>query len=87
MLNGAIVFADVVYNARDAERASEAQQVSHETKCNAEDERSAEGFSQGLPDPFWTQWCCALRSLEDDTKKRGQRERHMRRLGEYPKEK
>jgi len=52
-LIGAVVFADVVDDARDAERAGEAQQVGQEAECDAEDERSAECFPQGLPDPLW----------------------------------
>lgn len=44
LLNGAIVSADVVNDARDAERASKAQQVGHEAERDAEDERPAESF-------------------------------------------
>lgn len=44
LLKGAIVFADVVNDPRDAERTSEAQQVGHEAECDAEDEGPAERF-------------------------------------------
>lgn len=44
-LNGAIVLADVVDNARDAERTGKAQQVGQEAERDAEDERSAKCFS------------------------------------------
>lgn len=65
-LNGAVVLADVVDDARDAKRTGEAQQVGQEAECDAEDERSAECFPQGLPDPFWTLGCHALRPLKKD---------------------
>lgn len=68
-LNGAIVFADVVDYARDAERTGKAQQVGQEAERDAEDERSAECFSQGLPDPLWTLQCYALRPLKGNKKK------------------
>lgn len=44
LLNGAIVFADVVNDPRDAEGAGEAQQVGHEAERDAEDEGPAERF-------------------------------------------
>lgn len=44
-LNGAIVLADVVDYARDAERTGKAQQVGQEAERDAEDERSAKCFS------------------------------------------
>lgn len=53
-LNGAVVLADVVHDARDAERAGEAQKVGHEAECDAEDERSAKRFPQCLPDQLWS---------------------------------
>lgn len=70
LLNGAVILADVVDDARDAERTGEAQQVGQEAECDAEDERSAECFPQGLPDQLWAQGCCALRPLREDKKKR-----------------
>lgn len=66
LLNGAVILADVVDDARDAERTGEAQQVGQEAECDAEDERSAECFPQGLPDQLWAQGCCALRPLRED---------------------
>lgn len=69
LLNGAVILADVVDDARDAERTGEAQQVGQEAECDAEDERSAECFPQGLPDQLWAQGCCALRPLREDKKK------------------
>lgn len=50
LLDGAVVLADVVDDAGDAEGTSKAQQVGHESECDAEHERSAEGFPQSLPD-------------------------------------
>ena len=44
LLDGAVVLADVVDDARDAKGTSKTQQVSQESECDAEDERSAEGF-------------------------------------------
>lgn len=70
LLNGAVILADVVDDARDAERTGEAQQVGQEAECDAEDERSAKCFPQGLPDQLWAQGCCALRPLREDKKKR-----------------
>lgn len=69
LLNCAVVLADVVDDAWDAEGAYKAQQVSQEAECDAEDERSAECFPQGLPDQLWAQWRCALRPLREDRKK------------------
>lgn len=68
-LNGAIVLADVVDDARDAEGSGKTQQVSQEAECNAEDKRSAKCFPQGLPDPLWTLGRCSLRPLIKDKKK------------------
>ena len=50
LLDGAVVLADVVDDAGDAERTGKAQQVGHESECDAEHERSSEGFPQSLPD-------------------------------------
>lgn len=44
LLNGAVILADVVDDARDAERTGKSQQVSQEAERDAEDERSAECF-------------------------------------------
>lgn len=71
LLDGAVIFADVVDNARDTEGTSKAQQISQEAECDAEDERSAKGFPQGLPDQLRAQGCSALRPLSADTKKSG----------------
>lgn len=65
LLNGAVVLADVVDDARDAEGTGEAQQVGQEAECDAENERSAERFPQGLPDQLWALGCCALRLLRE----------------------
>lgn len=54
LLNSAVVLADVVDDAGDAEGPGEAQQVSQEAECDAEDERSAECFPQRLPDQLWS---------------------------------
>lgn len=69
LMNGAVVLANVVDDAGDAERAGEAQQVGQEAESDAEDERSAECFPQGLPDPLWALGCCALRPLREDKQK------------------
>ena len=50
LLDGAVVLADVVDDAGDAERTGKAQQVGHESECDAEHEGSAECFPQSLPD-------------------------------------
>lgn len=71
LMNGAVVLADVVDDARDAERAGEAQQVGQEAECDAEHERSAECFPQSLPDQLWALGCCVLRPLREDQKKGG----------------
>lgn len=71
LLDGAVILADVVDNARDTEGTGEAQQVGQEAECDAEDERSAECFPQGLPDQLWAQGCGALRPLSKDKKKSG----------------
>lgn len=63
LLDGPIVFADVVHDSRDAERSNEAQQVSQDPEHDAEDERPAEGLPQGLPDPLWAWGGCALGPL------------------------
>ena len=68
-LNGAVVFADVVDDARNAERTGKAQQVGQEAERDAEDERFAKCFPQGLPDLLWTLGCCCLRPLKKDKKK------------------
>lgn len=57
-------------DAGDAQRADEAQQVCQEAERDAEDERSAERFPQGLPDPLWTLRGCALRLLKGKKKRR-----------------
>lgn len=84
LLNGAVILADVVDDARDAERTGEAQQVGQEAECDAEDERSAKCFPQGLPDQLWAQGCCALRPLREDKKKEkgGQRWKYISMLSE-----
>lgn len=64
-LNGAVIPADVVHNSGDAEGASEAQQVSQEAECDAEDERPAKGLPQSLPDHLWTRRCRSRRSLKE----------------------
>jgi len=64
LLNGTIVFADMVNDARDAEGSNKAQQISQEAESDTEDETSAESFPQGQPDPLWTLGCCALRTLK-----------------------
>lgn len=71
LLDGAVIFADVVDNARDTEGTGEAQQVGQEAECDAEDKRPAECFPQGLPDQLRAQGCGALWSLSADTKKSG----------------
>lgn len=63
LLNGAVILADVVDDAGDAERAGEAQQVGQEAECDAEDKRSAKRFPQGLPNRRRAKGCCALRPL------------------------
>lgn len=70
LLDGPIVFADVVHDPRDAERPNEAQQVSQDPEHDAEDERPAEGLPQGLPDPLWTRGGCTQRPLGGGQKKR-----------------
>lgn len=72
MLDGTIVFADVVNDAGDAERAGEAQQVSHDAERDAEDERPAESFPQSQPDPLRTLRCSALRLLSERSTKKKQ---------------
>lgn len=69
LLYGAVVLADVVHDARDAERPGETQQVGQEAECDAEDERPAKRFPQGLPDPLWTLGRRALRPLKKEKKK------------------
>lgn len=69
-LNGAVVLADVMDDARDTERTGEAQQVSQEAECDAEDKGSAKCFPQGLPDPLGALGCCSLRPLRKDQKKK-----------------
>lgn len=64
-LNGAVVPADVVHNSGDAEGAGEAQQVGQEAECDAEDERSAKGLPQGLPDHLGTQRRRSLGPLKE----------------------
>lgn len=64
-LNGAVISADVVHNSGDAEGAGEAQQVGQEAECDAEDERSAKGLPQGLPDHLWTQRRGSLGPLKE----------------------
>lgn len=73
LLNGAVVLADVMDDAGDAQWAGEAKQVGQETECDAEDEGSAECFPQGFPDQLWALGCCALRPLRDGKKERGDR--------------
>lgn len=63
LLNGAVVLADVVDDARDAERTGKAQQVCQEAERNAEDKRSAKCSPQGLPDPLRALGGCSLRPL------------------------
>lgn len=60
LLNGAVILADMVDDAGDAERAGEAQQVSQEAECDAENKRSAERFPQSLPNRCRAKGCCAL---------------------------
>lgn len=69
LLNGAVVLADVMDDAGDAERAGEAQQVGQEAERDAEDERSAKCFPQRLPDQLRALGCCVLRPLREDQKK------------------
>lgn len=68
LLNGAVVLANVVDDARNAERTGEAQQVSQEAECDTEDKRSAERFPQSLPDPLWALGGRPLRPLKKDLK-------------------
>lgn len=65
-MNGAVVLADVVDDARDAERTGKTQQVGQEAECDAEDKRPAKRFPQGLPDPLRTLWGSPRRSLKKD---------------------
>ena len=60
----------MVDDARDAERASEAQQVGQETEGDAEDQGPAEGFPQGLPDQLGPQGDGALGSLMRPVRRR-----------------
>lgn len=68
-LDGAVVLADVVDDAGDAERTGEAQQVGQEAECDAEDERLAKRFPQRSPDPLWSLGRCALRPLRGGKRK------------------
>lgn len=63
LLNGSVVLADVVDDARDAQRTGESQQVGQEAERDAEDKRSAKCFPQSLPDHLRAQGSRALRPL------------------------
>ena len=65
-LDGAVVLADVVHDARDTERPGEAQQVGQEAEGDAEDEGPPEGLPQGPPDLLGPQGDGALGPLGGD---------------------
>lgn len=76
LLDGAVILADVVNDARDAERTGEAQQVGQEAEGDAEDERSAERPPQGLPDGRRARRCRDLRPLSSEDGRRRRRQAH-----------